>query len=300
MGSAANQKPEGDSHGDATPADTGEVLASRIPDADLLDQSATVAGLTLRPNTTGGQGIPVLNQGFLTGETIGQGAMADILEADQKTLWRTVAIKTLKPEKRGPNDQKTFLAEAVATANLEHPNIVPVHDLVRDGDGHLQLVMKRVVGRTWKALLHPETDEDEAAADELELDDHLDMLLKVCDAVAYAHSRGILHRDIKPENVMIGDFGEVLLMDWGCAVTYGDYRITAMAHLTELETISGTPNYIAPEMARGDDDRTGPWSDVYLLGGILYEILTGESPLRAIAIRRGRCPMNWSNSVTLH
>ncbi|MDA3959238.1 MAG: serine/threonine-protein kinase [Planctomycetota bacterium] len=278
-------------------AATGDIPTGRLRNEDVLDQPASpAAGLTLR-GLGGGQGVPVLAEGYRTGGTIGTGAMANILEADQQTLWRTVAIKTLKPERRTPNDQRSFLAESIATAKLEHPNIVPVHDLVRDESGHLQLVMKRVVGRTWKDLLHPQNDADEAAADELDLDDHLEFLLKICDAVAYAHAFGILHRDLKPENVMVGDFGEVLVMDWGCAVTYGDYHVAGMSHLTELETISGTPNYIAPEMARGDDSRTGPWSDVYLLGGMLYEVLTGEAPHHGKTVRdvlaraaRGKVP----------
>lgn len=273
-------------------------LAGVINDEAVLDQPADqAAGLTLRGSTSGAHPIPEVAGGFQAGARIGEGAMADILEAEQATLRRTVALKTLKPQRRSSDDQRTFFAESIATARLEHPNIVPVHDLVRDADGHLQLVMKRVVGRTWKALLHPATDEDEEAADALDLDDHLEFLLKICDAVAYAHSKGVLHRDIKPENVMIGDFGEVLLMDWGCAVTYGDNRLSGMPHLSDLETVSGTPSYMAPEMARGDDANTSVWSDVYLLGGILYEVLTGEPPHAGKTVRevigraaRGKVP----------
>ena len=107
--------------------------------------------------------------------------------------------------------------------------------------------------------------------------DHLEILLKVCDAVAYAHSKAILHRDLKPENIMLGEFGEVYVMDWGLAM-YFDER-NEYKRFPELKPqLAGTPYYIAPEMVRGEMKSLGPASDVYLLGGILYEILTGRPP----------------------
>jgi len=261
-------------------------LTARLAQLGILSADAEAAGFTLRGNVDGG-GTPVITDGLRVGEEIGRGAMASIKRAEQGSLLRTVAIKTLLEDKRTPGDQRAFFAESLVTAHLEHPNIVPVHDLVRDEDGLLQLVMKRVLGRTWQAILHPIDDLDERVADVMELDDHLDVLTKVCDAVAYAHSRGVMHRDLKPENVMIGDFGEVLVMDWGCAATFDrDRPIPGVPHFADLTTISGTPNYIAPEVARADDEATGPRSDVYCLGGILYEILTGEPPHRGDDVRK--------------
>jgi tetratricopeptide (TPR) repeat protein len=161
---------------------------------------------------------------------------------------------------------------------LEHPGIVPVHDLLLDPAGRPMLVMKLVEGRNWLELLAGAPGPHKRP---LSGEEHLDILLKVCDAVAFAHSRGILHRDIKPENVMVGSHGEVLLMDWGCAVSIADPPphpdIPALA---AQRTVNGTPAYIAPEMARAETARCGPWSDVWLLGAVLYRMLAGRPPHR--------------------
>jgi len=197
---------------------------------------------------------------------LGEGGMGMVYEARQTSIDRNIAIKMIKPDVAKDRDEcHQFLAEAVATADLDHPNIVPIHDLGKNNEGALFYAMKQVKGTSWLDLFS-----------EKSLDQNLDILMRVADAVAFAHSRGVIHRDLKPENVMLGDFGEVLVMDWGLAAA-----VTAEAKADRLDpdhAIGGTPCYMAPEMAVGDAGKIGYASDIYLLGAILFEIVTGEQP----------------------
>ncbi|MDB4971911.1 MAG: hypothetical protein JWN48_252 [Myxococcaceae bacterium] len=184
---------------------------------------------------------------------LGRGGMAVVYLAEQIQLAREVAIKRALD----PYDSETsllLLREAMITGQLEHPNIVPVHALVGDARGPA-VVMKRLSGSSWDKLIH---------ARELSLERHLEILSQVLNAVAFAHSRGVLHRDIKPANVMIGDFGEVYLLDWGVAQRETD---------PPSDAIVGTPFYMAPEMAEGRVDQR---TDIFLLGATLHEVLTLE------------------------
>ncbi len=237
---------------------------------------------TLRPRDSGvrpGVSFLAVRPGYEIGELIGRGGEGEVRSAVQWAFGRTVAVKTV----RGEVDLdriKRFRAEAIVTALLEHPNIIPVYDL-RGVDGRIQLVMKKIAGVSWKDLLKPRTDEQRLRAAAMTLDDHLDILLDVCNAIRFAHDRGFLHRDLKPENIMVGDHGEVLVMDWGCAA----HRWAPTPHelikpIAELDLISGSPAYMSPEQAAADNLRQGPPSDVYLLGATLYEILTGTPPHR--------------------
>jgi hypothetical protein len=197
---------------------------------------------------------------------IGAGGMGHIHAARQAALDRLIAIKTIH---QGAVDdvaqRQRFIAEARVTGGLQHPNIVPLIELAQDQAGRVFFSMRRVEGKPWNTAIGA-----------LPLDENLDILLKVCDAVAYAHSCGVIHRDLKPENVMIGDYGEVLVMDWGLAV-----RVAVDGFAIDLDhqtAIAGTPAYLAPEMALGQPQRIGVRSDVYLLGAILYQIITGAPP----------------------
>jgi WD40 repeat protein/serine/threonine protein kinase len=199
-------------------------------------------------------------------DVLGEGGMGVVYAARQASIDRTVAIKMVKPNVAADNEQRRkFLAEAVVTGELEHPNIVPIYDLGANETGALFYAMKRVQGTPWMKKL-PTC----SAAENVEI------LMKVADAVAFAHSRGVVHRDLKPENVMLGDFGEVLVMDWGLAIGTDQFR----KHHNVGRTVSmgGTPAYMAPEMAAGPIEAIGPASDIYLLGAILYEIVTGNPP----------------------
>lgn len=190
---------------------------------------------------------------------LGEGGMGVVREARQASMDRTVAIKMLKPSEGDPRSiREKFLSEAVVTGELEHPNIVPIYDVARDPSGALFYSMKRVRGTPWVEVIGQKTQRE-----------NIEILMKVADAVGFAHSKRVVHRDLKPENVMLGDYGEVLLMDWGLAITL---RGQTSADL------GGTPAYMAPEMAAGPVDRIGLASDIYLLGAILYEIITGKTP----------------------
>ncbi len=197
---------------------------------------------------------------------IGEGGMGVVYAARQASIDRTVAVKMLKPEMAShPEQREKFLSEAVVTGDLDHPNIVPIYDLGSSEAGALFYSMKRVQGTPWMNVLADKS-----------LPENVEILMKVADAVAFAHNRGVIHRDLKPENVMLGDFGEVLVMDWGLAMSTASFR--KAESITQSSSMGGTPAYMAPEMATGPVDRISPISDVYLLGAILFEILTGKPP----------------------
>jgi hypothetical protein len=170
-----------------------------------------------------------------------------------------------------------LLSEAWVTGNLEHPNVVPVYDVGVDAKGGPLVALKCIEGAVWADLLHEPARIEERFGAKDALAWNLSILMQVMNAVAFAHSRGIVHRDIKPENVMVGQFGEVYLLDWGIAVSTDpqDVRIPRAADATQM---AGTPCYMAPEMLGGQASSIGPSSDIYLLGAVLYEILVGEPP----------------------
>jgi eukaryotic-like serine/threonine-protein kinase len=202
--------------------------------------------------------------------TIGRGGMATVYLARDRDLDREVALKVVDvPEGPGEAAART-LREARILARLEHPGIVPVHDVGILPDGRVWYVMKRVRGRR--------LDDYARAAS---LAERLRAFLRICEAVAFAHAHGVIHRDLKPENVMVGPFGEVLVMDWGVAKE-GEGQD---AH----GTILGTPGYMAPEQERGDIERIDERTDVFGLGAILGFLLAGEEediPRPLDAIRR--------------
>ncbi len=206
---------------------------------------------------------------FETLDLIAKGGAGDVFRARQTALHRDVALKKLR--ETGTGTRASFIAEGVVLAQLEHPNIVPVYSL--DGEGsELALAMRLVGGKSWR---------DHLAADPPHpLTWHLDVLLQTCNAINFAHHRGILHNDLKPENVMVGRFGEVLVVDWGLAVRYGDADASGdgLRHARSIASPCGTPAYMAPELAVGNGKAIGPRTDVYLLGAVLHEILCGRAP----------------------
>ena len=197
-------------------------------------------------------------------ELLGEGGMGAVYAARQKSMDRPVAIKVLKSRAaRLESSQDAFVSEAVITGRLDHPNIVPIYDVGKQPNDALFYAMKQVEGVEWKERFATNT-----------VSENLDILLRVSDAIAFSHARGIIHRDLKPANIMLGPFGEVLVMDWGLAMPTEDHP--SRATFPDARA-GGTPHYMAPEMADGTE-RVDRRSDVYLLGAMLFEIVTGKPP----------------------
>jgi len=235
-------------------------------------------------------------------DEIARGGMASIHATIDKALHRRVVLKLIHSEhQRSMLPVRAFLREAQITGQLDHPNIVPVHELGVADDGRLYFTMKLVEGRTLQTLVdtlrenHDRVDDQglliSTAIEHDQLLRLLDVFFKVLDAVAFAHSRGVVHCDLKPDNVMVGDFGQVYVMDWGIArvmpppvgqppgATKRRYVRDTLPPLDSSDNvIMGTPAYMSPEQARGDRVRISPQSDVFALGAILFEFLTGHPP----------------------
>ncbi len=230
-------------------------------------------------------------------DELGRGGMAVVFQAFDRDLRRPVAMKVILAELEGDDAVATrFVEEAQATAQLQHPGIVPVYEIGVDHRRRLYFTMKLVEGRTLAAVVKElrGARPDPALAAELTLHRLLEIFAGVCRAVAYAHSRGVLHRDLKPQNIMIGQFGEAWVMDWGLARVYASLRRTGerpissssnadegagRPRLTQLGEIVGTPAYMSPEQARANPDVTiGPASDIFSLGATLFHTLSGRPP----------------------
>ncbi len=214
---------------------------------------------------------------------LGRGGMGNVFVARQGSLDRLIAVKVIRPldtakrerlaqegklESVEQSRRQQFLSEAVVTGDLDHPNIVPIHDVAVTGDNTLFYSMKRVVGTPWSDVINEKTR-----------DENLEILIKVADAIGFAHTRGVVHRDIKPENVMLGDFGVVMVMDWGIALAKPEFE--KLDSITPATRLGGTPSMMAPEMAIGPVERIGPAADIYLLGATLFMVITGQPPHHA-------------------
>ena len=209
-------------------------------------------------------------------DELGRGAMGVVHLALDRDLDREIALKTLLPsEAERPGSRARLLREARLGGSLEHPNIIPVYELGRASDGSPFFTMRRMEGRSLAQVLAQLRAENESAELEYGRIRLLNIFVQVCMAVEFAHSRGVVHRDIKPGNVMLGDFGEVQLLDWGIARKVGELEPLEQRVLS----LTGTPGYMAPEQILMKQDVKLPLSDVYALGAVLYEILTLRRPL---------------------
>lgn len=207
----------------------------------------------------------------LLGATLGEGGMGRVWRGYQRSLEREVAVKGLRENVDSAQMRKQLLREARVTGALEHPNVIPVHVLVKDERGGPLMVMKRVEGRPWGEQMAESRGKDG------QLEANLRVLVQVCHAVHFAHSRGVLHRDLKPDNVMVGPYGEVYVLDWGIAVAIrDDSSVPGLSLARNSHGIVGTLQYMSPEMVGGDGALLDVRSDVYLLGAILHEVLTGQ------------------------
>jgi eukaryotic-like serine/threonine-protein kinase len=201
---------------------------------------------------------------------IGVGGTSVIDSARQLSLDREIAIKRLRRDKFTPENQSALIAESKLQAKLDHPNIVPIHMMGFDSAGNPILAMKKINGNSFHD--HLQRFENQCV-DSARIRDDLQVFIQVCHALEYAHSKSIIHRDIKSSNIMIGEFGEVYLLDWGLAIYLdqaGEYFPTAFC---------GTPNHAAPEMVHMMEALT-PRTDIYLLGALLHEILVNR-PIHA-------------------
>ncbi len=211
-------------------------------------------------------------------DLIGEGGMALVYEATDRNLDRKVAVKILRPELAGdPDFVARFSDEARIMGQLDHPGTIPVYETGKRDDGQLYLSMKRVRGDTFEDLLNRRNPDD--------LKDHrvqlgfVDIFERVCQTMAAAHRQGIIHRDLKPDNIMIDDLGVVYVMDWGISKRVGNDEPDNDGR-TRVGAVMGTPAYMSPELAMGKAAESDRQSDVFTLGAILYEILTGVQPFK--------------------
>ncbi|MCE9582505.1 MAG: protein kinase [Planctomycetes bacterium] len=254
---------------------------------------------------------PMTEPRYTLGKEIGHGGLGRVVAARDGVLRRDVAIK-LVLDGLPPELRDRFVREAALTAQLEHPNIVPVHDLAElpgpDGHSRLALTMKRVLGRDLGKLLVELAKGDPATVETYSRGRLLSIVQDICLGVAFAHSKGIIHRDLKPANVMIGDYGETLIVDWGLAkekseaghleadgaalpIAANDPAATMLllrtsgSSLQTLEgSVVGTPGYMSPEQAAGHQSEVDERSDIWALGAILFEVLTLHPPFEADSI----------------
>lgn len=241
-------------------------VATRVAESDSEHYHTTQTGATGRVAAA-----DLANEGesgeYVILGRLGRGGMGDVLLAQQRRLGRDVAVKTIRGQATEDRVHR-FGHESRVTASLEHPLVIPVHDA---GDDYL--VMRRVDGMSLERRLRDSRPDD--------LPDLIEILARVADGLDFAHQQGFIHRDLKPANVMLGDYGEVYLLDWGLALALWPHQ----GGLADVPTVAnaasicaGTPAYLPPETARGDRDQIGIASDAFLLGGLLYRMLSGRTP----------------------
>lgn len=216
---------------------------------------------------------------------IGAGGMGEVERVEDRDIGREVAVKRLLPGAATAEGLARFVEEVRIVGALEHPNVVPVHDVGIDADGRYFFVMKYVEGDTLETVIEKLLANDPETTAKYSIARRVEVFMELLKALEYAHARGVIHRDIKPANVIVGKYGEVYLMDWGISrrVTAGeldfvqepsDPSATAQLRTTRHGALIGTPAYMAPEQARGDRDRVDARSDLYASAVLFHELLS--------------------------
>jgi serine/threonine-protein kinase len=296
----------------ASPVDTGSetMAALEAPGAARVTLQPTSRLSTVLPEVRTDSGQLELvprdaaryeNQGLL-----GRGGMGEVKLAEDQDIGRKVAIKRMLGD-ASPHSVARFVDEVRTVGRLEHPNIVPIHDVGVDADGALFFVMKYVDGETLGSIIERLRKGEPEAHRRYTYEARLDLFTSLCRALQYAHSRGLVHRDVKPDNIMVGRYGEVILMDWGIAHRMREEVGTLPRESRELperaagETVDGsvigTPQYMSPEQARGEVATLDGRSDLYSAFMVLYELLTLRpyldpevSALQMVCAAAERCP----------
>ncbi len=282
---------------DAGTMESGEWVNPAVSRESLeISDDVIARAAALRERASGDSRPP---SKFALGEEIGRGGVGLIQLVRDRDLMRTLVMKTLiKGHDVSDYVLQKFVEEAQVTAQLEHPNIVPVHDFGFFTGGEVFFTMKLVQGRTLKDIIRKLRQGDEETLREFPRLKLLRVFQDTCMAIGFAHSRGVVHRDIKPSNIMIGDYGETLVLDWGVAKVLGraefvpdeEHRVSTQRSESEDATmvgvVTGTPAYMAPEQAAGKVDEVDGRSDVYALGALLYHMLTYRPPFRGKNFRQ--------------
>ncbi len=265
-------------------SDIAKISDEPPTDIGRARRQAPITVAPTRPNDDHSSGVIRLVDSGL----IAKGGMATIHKVFDRNIRRHVALKRVDAELGAstPDANQLLVEEAQITGQLDHPNIVPIYDLGIAADSHPQFTMKLVQGETLTRLIRASGPPGRASPPFLRK--ILEVFLKVCDAVSFAHSRGVIHRDLKPDNVMIGSHGQVYVMDWGCALLIGapasdEAPVTTKAAASRRAvsgTVLGTAAYMAPEQAKGGIEMIDARTDVYSLGAILYHVLTQKPPHR--------------------
>lgn len=238
--------------------------------------------------------VPEVKARYEPLKLLGAGGMGEVVLVQDNDIARKVAVKRLLPDRSGPATLARFVDEVRTVGRLEHPSIVPIHDVGVDEEGRYYFVMKYVEGETLESIIEKLAAGDPEAHRRYTVERRAEIFMSLLQALAYAHAHGVVHRDVKPANVMVGRYGEVMLMDWGIAKPVDaarDFAAGAEATLAEHErgggkrgrmyatrvgTLVGTPAYMSPEQARGENERVGARSDLYSACVLFHELLTSR------------------------
>ena len=262
-------------------------------DPELLEQlgnQSTAPASQADTRTVQSPGVGIGGRRYEIKAEVGRGGMGVVLRAFDRDLKRDVALKVARSDRTGSHSVARFIEEAQVTGQLSHPNIVPVHELGHEVGGRTFFTMKLVEGQSLARIVRLLRMGDADARREFPLTRRLYIFGQLLNCMAYAHDRGVIHRDLKPDNVMIGDYGEVMVMDWGLAKVRDRPEHVSRVTTTRLQTpgsetqdgaVIGTPAYMPPEQARGERDSIDERSDIYSLGAILYELLALHPPYEA-------------------